>query len=112
MTDDEPYDAYSPRGPARTRPGAKIREEAVDEERDPSNVAGKQLLAFCERYERLQEEKDAVGDDQKEVMAEAKAMGFDTATIRKLIKLRKMDPAERQEAEALLDLYMNAIGMA
>lgn len=110
MSDD--FDPYAPRTPARARPGAKICEESVEEERDPSNVAGKQLLAFVERHERLQEEKDAIGDDQKEVMAEAKAMGFDTATIRKLIKLRKMDPAERQEAEALLDLYLHAIGMA
>lgn len=110
MTDD--YDPYAPRGSARSRAGAKLKDEASDDERDPSNVAGKQLIAFIERYERLQEEKDAIGNDQKEVMAEAKANGFDTKTIRTLIKLRKLDPSERQEAEALLDLYMTAIGMA
>lgn len=74
-------------------------------------VAGKQLFAFIERYERLEEEKKAIADDQKEVLAEAKGNGFDVPTIRRLIALRKLDPEVRMEREAILDLYKAAIGM-
>lgn len=76
------------------------------------SVAKDQLLAFIERIERLIEEKNAIGDDIKEVKAEAKGNGFDVAIINKIVKIRAMDPNERMEQEALLDLYMSALGMA
>ena len=74
-------------------------------------VAAGQLRAFIERVERLEEEKKTIGDDIKEVYAEMKGTGFDTKAIRKLIALRKKDEAERQEEEAMLDLYKEALGM-
>ncbi|MCA0278472.1 MAG: DUF2312 domain-containing protein [Proteobacteria bacterium] len=75
-------------------------------------VAAGQLRAFIERIERLDEEKKTVADDIKDVYAEAKGTGFDTKAIRTLIRLRKMDQAERAEAETILDLYKAALGMA
>ena len=75
-------------------------------------VAAGQLRAPIERIERLEEEKATIADDIKEVYAEAKGTGFSVPTIRQLVKLRKMDQAERQEAEAILDLYKAALGMA
>ena len=75
-------------------------------------VAAGQLRAFIERIERLEEEKKTIGDDIKEVYAEAKGTGFDTGAIRTLIRLRKKDQAERQEEESILDLYKAALGMA
>ena len=71
-----------------------------------------QLRSLVERIERLDEDKKAIAGDIKEVYAEAKANGFDTRIVRKVISLRKKDTAERQEEEALLDLYMHALGMA
>jgi uncharacterized protein (UPF0335 family) len=76
------------------------------------SVAKDQLIAFIERIERLLDEKKAIADDIGEVKAEAKGNGFDVAIINKIIKIRAMDPNERMEQEALLDLYMSALGMA
>ncbi len=75
-------------------------------------IAGEQLRSIVERIERLEEEKKALADDIKEVYAEAKANGFDTKVLRVVIRLRKQDSAERAEQEALLDLYLHALGMA
>ena len=75
-------------------------------------VAAGQLRAFIERIERLEEDKQAIADDIKEVFAELKGTGFDTKAVRTLIRLRKKDQAERQEEEAILDLYKAALGMA
>jgi uncharacterized protein (UPF0335 family) len=75
-------------------------------------IAGEQLKSIVERIERLEEEKKALADDIKEVYAEAKANGFDTKVLRTVVRLRKQDHAERQEQEALLDLYLHALGMA
>ena len=74
-------------------------------------VAQDQLRSVVERIERLEEEKAAVANDIKEVYAEAKANGFDTKTLRQVVRLRKQDKAERQEQEAVLELYMHALGM-
>ena len=74
-------------------------------------VAAGQLRAFIERIERLEEEKKTISDDIKEVFAEAKGTGFDTKAMRSNIRLRKKDHAERQEEDAILDLYMAALGM-
>ena len=75
------------------------------------NVAEDQLRAFVERIERLEEEIKALNGDKSEVYAEAKGNGFDVPTIKKIVRIRKMDHAERQEQDALLDLYMSALGM-
>ncbi len=74
-------------------------------------VAAGQLRAFIERVERLEEEKTTIADDIKEVYAEMKGTGFDVKAVRTIIRLRKQDQAERQEAEAMIDLYKNALGM-
>jgi uncharacterized protein (UPF0335 family) len=84
----------------------------VDEITETSQtVAAGQLRAFIERVERLEEEKKTIADDIKEVFAEMKGTGFDTKAVRTIIRMRKQDHAERQEAEAILDLYMAALGM-
>jgi uncharacterized protein (UPF0335 family) len=75
-----------------------------------TTVAGERLRSFLERVERLEEEKTTIAGDIKEVFAEAKGEGYDTKTMRKIIRLRKMDKAKRQEEEALLDLYLSALG--
>lgn len=75
-------------------------------------VASRQLRSFVERIERLEEEKKGIADDIRDVFAEAKGQGFDTKVLRQVIRLRKKDAAERQEEEALLDLYLHALGMA
>lgn len=75
------------------------------------SVAQDQLRAFIERIERLAEEKAAIAADIKEIYAEAKGNGFDTAILRQVIKIRKMDANERAEQEAILELYMSALGM-
>jgi uncharacterized protein (UPF0335 family) len=77
-----------------------------------TSFAQGQLKSFIERIERLEEEKKAIAADIKEVYGEAKATGFDTQIMRKIVALRKKDTAERQEEEALLDLYLSALGMA
>jgi uncharacterized protein (UPF0335 family) len=78
----------------------------------PDSVAQDQIKAFIERIERLEEEKSAIAGDIKEVYAEAKGNGFDTKVLRKIISIRKQDHAERMEQEALLELYLTALGMA
>jgi uncharacterized protein (UPF0335 family) len=69
-----------------------------------------QLRAFIERIERLNEEKKALAEDVKEVYAEAKANGFDTKIIRKIVSIRGQDPDKRVEEETLIDLYLAALG--
>ena len=78
---------------------------------ETGGVAAGQLRSFIERIERLEEEKKALSDDIRDVFAEAKGNGFDTKVMRQVIRLRKKEPAERQEEEAVLDLYMHALGM-
>jgi uncharacterized protein (UPF0335 family) len=78
---------------------------------DASVVAKEQLLSIVERVERLEEEKKGIADDIKEVYAEAKANGYDTKVLRKVVSIRKQDAAEREEQDAILDLYLTALGM-
>ena len=73
-------------------------------------TAQTKLKSIIERIERLEEDKAAVASDLKEVYAEAKGEGFDTKILRKVVRLRKQDSAKRQEEEALVDLYISAIG--
>jgi uncharacterized protein (UPF0335 family) len=75
-------------------------------------IAKDRLRSFIERIERLEEEKAALTGDIREVYAEAKGVGFDAKIMRQIVKLRKLDNAERQEQEALLDLYKQAVGLA
>ncbi|MGE5567026.1 MAG: DUF2312 domain-containing protein [Parcubacteria group bacterium] len=75
-----------------------------------NTTAQTQLRTIVERIERLEEDKAGVMADLKEVFAEAKGNGFDTKTLRKVVRLRKQDRAKRMEEEALLDLYLSAIG--
>jgi uncharacterized protein (UPF0335 family) len=77
-----------------------------------SAISRDQLRAFIERIERLEDDKKGVGDDIREVYAEAKGNGYDTKTLRTIVKLRKMDPDDRKASEAVLDTYMVALGMA
>lgn len=78
---------------------------------DVGGVAGKRLKSFLERIERLEEEKAGLADDIKDIYAEAKSVGFDTKTMRKIIRLRKMDTEKRREEDELLELYKAAIGL-
>lgn len=75
-------------------------------------IAGDQLRSLIERIERLEEERKATAEDVREVYAEAKAAGFDIKVMRQLVRLRLLDSAEREEQEALLDIYRHAVGMA
>jgi uncharacterized protein (UPF0335 family) len=77
-----------------------------------ANFAKDQLKSLVERVERLEEEKTALAGDIREVYAEAKGNGFDTKIMRQVVRLRKLDSGQREEQDALLDLYMSALGMA
>ena len=88
-----------------------MNEQGSSDQASTTSVAAGQLRAMVERIERLEEEKREVAEQIKEVYAEAKANGFDTKTLRKVVTLRKKPTEERQEEEALLDLYLSALGM-
>ena len=81
------------------------------ETKDVGGVAGQRLKSFLERIERLEEEKSGLAEDIKKVFSEAKGVGFDVKTMRKILRLRKMDAEKRREEQELLDLYAAAIGM-
>lgn len=74
------------------------------------SLAAERLKSFIERAERLQADKEAVASDIREVLSEAKSAGYDPKIIRKVMKLRKMDAADRQEEEALTQVYLDAVG--
>jgi uncharacterized protein (UPF0335 family) len=74
-------------------------------------VAADELRQFIERFETLAADMADLAEAQKEVMAEAKSLGYDTKALRQVIKLRKQDPDERAEAQAVLDMYCSALGM-
>ncbi|WP_333701204.1 DUF2312 domain-containing protein [Sphingobium yanoikuyae] len=75
------------------------------------NVAADQLRLLIEPIERLEEEKKGVGDDIKDVYLEGKATGYDPKIMRQIVRLRKMQPHDRQEMEAILQTYLSALGM-
>lgn len=89
----------------------KEREAGMASNDDVQGIAAAQLKSIVERIERLEEEKKAIADDIKDVYGEAKANGFDTKVLRQVIRLRKQDAGEREEQEAILDLYKAALGM-
>ena len=83
----------------------------MSEEDQNTVVATGQLRSFIERIERLEGEKKTISDDIKEVYAELKGNGFDAKAVREIIRLRKKEDFERQEEEAMVKLYKNALGM-
>ena len=89
----------------------KATRSSSDQVSSADGVAADELRQFIERIERLEEEKAGVQGDIKEVFAELKGRGFDTKAVRTIIRIRKQDHAERQEQEAILELYMQALGM-
>lgn len=76
------------------------------------NVTGERLRLLIERVERLEEEKKGISDDVRDVYAEAKAVGFDPKIMKQIVRLRKKSKEAREEEEALLDTYKNALGLA
>ena len=84
-----------------------VKEEIMSE----PNVAADQLRLFIERIERLEEEKSGVAEDIRDVYAEAKSNGYDTKTMRGIVRLRRMEKHARDEADALLETYRNALGL-
>ena len=77
-----------------------------------NTIAGEVLRGFIDRIERVREEKDALTDDEKAIFAEAKAAGFSPKYIRAVLVVRKQKPADRQEDEAMMDMYLTALGLA
>lgn len=88
-----------------------MSEASIGHNSTNTSFAKGQLKSLVERIERLEEEKKKTADDIKEVYAEAKANGFDTKILRKVIAIRKKDRHEREEEQAMLDVYMEALGM-
>jgi len=84
---------------------------AAVQEEPATRFAKDQLKAFIERVERLEEEKKTISDDIRDVYAEAKGTGFDVKALRTIVRMRKQDVDERKEHEAILETYMNALGM-
>jgi uncharacterized protein (UPF0335 family) len=76
-----------------------------------SGFAKEHLKSFIERVERLEEERSALTSDIREVFSEAKGQGFDVKIMRQVVRMRKLDKADFQEQEAMLDLYLSALGM-
>ena len=77
----------------------------------PPESGDDRLRLLIERIERLEEEKKGIGDDIKDVYLEAKAVGYDVKIMRQIVRLRKMQPDDRKEMEAILDLYKAALGL-
>ena len=84
---------------------------AVSKKTKAGPISADRLKSFVERIEKLEEERHAIGSDIRDVYSEAKGVGYDVKTMRKIISIRKVDAAERDEQEALLDTYKHALGM-
>lgn len=83
----------------------------MSEKNISEHISAEQLRLLIERIERLEEEKKGISDDIKDVYAEAKSTGFDVKTMREVVKLRKMEKHHRDEAETLLEVYKQALGI-
>ena len=96
----------------RLRKAGSFDDWCAKQEKNNQAVAVGQLRSFIERIERLETEKKTISDDIKEVYAELKGSGFDSKAVRTIIRLRKKEDHERQEEEAMIQLYKDALGMA
>ena len=96
-----------------TRPRTAARPDGKPEAAQPATggIAADRLRSIVDRIERLEEERKALGNDIKDIYAEAKSAGFDVKVLRQLIRIRKQEPAEVEEIETLLDVYRRALGM-
>ena len=83
----------------------------VSKKTKPGEVSADRLKSFVERIENLEEERTAIGSDIRDVYSEAKGVGYDVKTMRKIVSLRSMDAADRAEQETLLDTYKHALGI-
>jgi len=90
--------------------GAAAKKEK-EQDTEVGGIAGDRLRSIVERIERLEEERKGLGDNIKDIFAEAKSAGFDVKVVRQIISIRKKEPAEVEEQETLLDLYRRALGM-
>ena len=99
--------------PAALQAEARSMSQTAEKQQDTEvgGIAADRLRSIIERVERLEEEKKALSSDIKDIMAEAKSAGFDVAVIRAILRIRKQEPADVEEQEALLDLYRRALGM-
>lgn len=84
---------------------------AAEKEQASVRFAKDQLKSIVERIEKLEEEKKTIADDIRDVYGEAKANGFDVKALRTIVRLRKIEPTEREEQDAILETYMHALGM-
>ena len=84
---------------------------AVSKKTKAGQVSADRLKSFVERIEKLEEERQALGGDLRDIYSEAKGVGYDVKTMRKVVSLRQMDAADRAEQETLLDVYKHALGM-
>jgi uncharacterized protein (UPF0335 family) len=93
----------------------QVREEQDVQRRRPgrghNSISADRLKSFVERVEKLEEERKAIAGDIRDIYAEAKGVGYDVKTLRKIVQLRKMDAADRDEQDAILDTYKHALGM-
>lgn len=85
--------------------------EKADPDPEVGGIAVDRLRSIIERVERLEEERKALAGDIKDIMSEAKSAGFDVKIIKQIIAIRKMEPADVEEQETILDLYRRALGM-
>ena len=93
---------------------SQARDEQAPLRRRPvqaATISADRLKSFVERIEKLEEERQALSSDIRDVYSEAKGVGYDVKTMRKVVSLRKMDAADRAEQETLLDVYKHALGM-
>lgn len=104
-----PVDLDNPDAPGNAKAKAAIADVIVSA--TGGSVAADELRLLTERVERLEEEKKDISDDIKDVYAEAKARGYDPKTMRRIVKLRKMEPHALKEAQALLETYAEAVGL-
>jgi uncharacterized protein (UPF0335 family) len=84
---------------------------AVSKKTKAGPISAERLKSFLDRIEKLEEERKAISDDVRDVYSEAKGVGYDVKTMRRVVSLRKMDAADRAEQETLLDTYKHALGM-
>ena len=99
------------RPPVRTQKEPDFAGTPEDDRSNTGGIAADRLRSIIERVERLEEEKKALSSDIKDIFAEAKSAGFDVKVIRQIIRLRRLEPAEVEEQETLLDIYRRALGM-